>query len=280
MKLAPVMKRFDENPNLFHGRLLKSREVSGFVFHDLEYQSGMIVDKHVHSTGYVALLLRGTATEISTRGQRKLSQAGLTSFRPPFTEHANLIGDGGTRAITIAISKQASERIADYGLKLQTATERSDLIFRQFSYRILQNLRDQDTSSSISLEGLTLEILAELFKPQRATSAVYAPRMRQVLALLHDKFKQPISLSQIAKEVDLHPAYLARAFRRKHNLTIGDYLRRLRIEQSCKMLIGTTLSVSEIAAELGFADHSHYCRIFKRIVGTSPSRFRTAHHSG
>ena|ERR1700730_1616629 len=80
------MKRLDENPSMFHGRLLKSQEVSGFVFHDLEYQSGVVVDKHVHSTDYVALLLRGTAIEISPGGKRKPSQAELTSFRPPFTQ--------------------------------------------------------------------------------------------------------------------------------------------------------------------------------------------------
>ena len=69
----------------------------------------------------------------------------------------------------------------------------------------------------------------------------------------------------------------ARSFRRAHGQTLGEYVRRLRIEDACRRLITTESAITEVALECGFSDHSHFARVFRRHMGVSPGRFREAH---
>ncbi|HEY6330403.1 MAG TPA: helix-turn-helix transcriptional regulator, partial [Blastocatellia bacterium] len=68
--------------------------------------------------------------------------------------------------------------------------------------------------------------------------------------------------------------YMATAFRRYHNCTIGEYVRRLRIEYSCRELAGSNRPLAEIAASAGYADQSHFCRAFRNSTGLSPAQYR------
>jgi AraC family transcriptional regulator len=73
--------------------------------------------------------------------------------------------------------------------------------------------------------------------------------------------------------VGTHPVHLARTFRRHYHMTMGDYLRQVRISYAMNALRGDNL-VSDIAAQAGFSDQSHLGRIFKTVTGTTPRQFR------
>jgi AraC family transcriptional regulator len=74
----------------------------------------------------------------------------------------------------------------------------------------------------------------------------------------------------------VHPVTLARAFRRSFGCTVGEYLRRLRIERATEQLAGGDTPLAEIALAAGFADQSHFSNVFRRRTGMSPSAFRRA----
>src|SRR5256885_155059 len=71
-----------------------------------------------------------------------------------------------------------------------------------------------------------------------------------------------------------HPASLARAFRAHYGLSVGEYGRRLRLAGAAAELAGSETPLAEIAANAGFADQSHFTRVFRRHVGTTPARYR------
>ena len=84
-----------------------------------------------------------------------------------------------------------------------------------------------------------------------------------------------LSLKQVSKDLDIHPAYLSRSFSKYFdNLSFGDYIRKLRIEKSIELLKNSTCSLSEIAYLTGFSDQSHFIRIFKRQTGMLPSVYK------
>jgi AraC family transcriptional regulator len=68
--------------------------------------------------------------------------------------------------------------------------------------------------------------------------------------------------------------HVAQTFRRFHQCTIGEYLRRLRVDYACHELAGSERAICEIAAAAGFSDQSHFNRSFKRETGMSPSQYR------
>ena len=82
------------------------------------------------------------------------------------------------------------------------------------------------------------------------------------------------SLSGLAESVGVHPVTLARAFRRAFGCTVGEYVRRLRIDHAAHQLAQTELPLAEIALAAGFSDQSHFSNLFRRHTGLSPFKFR------
>jgi AraC family transcriptional regulator len=74
--------------------------------------------------------------------------------------------------------------------------------------------------------------------------------------------------------VGVHPAHLARVFRRAHGCTIAQYRTKVRVQRACGLLALPEASLAQIAAEVGFADQSHFTRAFVSVVGAPPGAYR------
>ena len=89
------------------------------------------------------------------------------------------------------------------------------------------------------------------------------------------------NLTEISKDLNLHPAYLSRQFSKYFdNLTFSEHIRKLRIQKAIHLLHHTSHSLSEIAYLAGFADQSHFSRMFKNETGLKPSYFRKSIQKG
>jgi AraC family transcriptional regulator len=132
-------------------------------------------------------------------------------------------------------------------------------------------------SSPLAMEGIVLEILAELFR-EPLLSRIPPQWLYRVKDLLHSHFAEPLTHAEIATTVGVHPVHLATTFRRHFMCTIGEYVRRLRFEFACREILVDRFSLSAIATCSGFFDQSHFIRIFKQFAGCTPSRFRANLH--
>jgi AraC family transcriptional regulator len=94
--------------------------------------------------------------------------------------------------------------------------------------------------------------------------------------LLSTRTGECVRLSELAEAVGVHPIHLARTFRARHGVSVGEYGRRVRIEWAAAEIARGQTSLAAVATEAGFADQSHFTRLFKRYVGTTPARFRVA----
>jgi len=72
----------------------------------------------------------------------------------------------------------------------------------------------------------------------------------------------------------MDPVALARAFRRALGCSITCYRRRAQLRRAASLLSESRMALADVALETGFADQSHFCRIFKREIGVSPARYR------
>jgi AraC-like DNA-binding protein len=99
--------------------------------------------------------------------------------------------------------------------------------------------------------------------------------MKQVRDLLNDSFTQPLTVGFVAGQVGVHPAHLSRVFRTRCGQTLGEYLNGLRVRFACERLAsGEPIYLADLAIHAGFADQSHFCRVFKAMVGSTPDEFR------
>lgn len=85
---------------------------------------------------------------------------------------------------------------------------------------------------------------------------------------------RPLSRADMAEAVNLSEAHLARVFRAATGRTLLDRLTELRIEQAKRYLLESNLPITHISLEVGFNSFSHFTKLFKRMVGVSPSDYR------
>lgn len=99
--------------------------------------------------------------------------------------------------------------------------------------------------------------------------------VKELKDILQDHIDTNLTLKEISKSLDIHPAYLSREFSRHfNNLSFGDYIRKLRIEKATELLHNPAYTLTEIAYLTGFSDQSHFTRIFKSYMGKNPSVYR------
>jgi AraC family transcriptional regulator len=154
---------------------------------------------------------------------------------------------------------------------------------------LLHQLSQESAKDSIGKDLVTSSLLyliaARVYrmsnaKPQspdtaRETASFSALDCQRSIELLNDRLDEKISLSELAGEFGLSPYYFSRVFKRMTGFPPHEYQLQLRIARAREMLRRHPVkTITEIACELGFSDESHFRRHFRRIVGTTPSRFR------
>jgi AraC-like DNA-binding protein/ligand-binding sensor protein len=85
---------------------------------------------------------------------------------------------------------------------------------------------------------------------------------------------EEISLGAVAKEVHVSSFHLCKLFRKSTGVTFTEYVSRTRTEKAKNLLLNPQLRISEIAYEVGFQSLTHFNRIFRKLVGESPTRYR------
>jgi AraC-like DNA-binding protein len=123
------------------------------------------------------------------------------------------------------------------------------------------------------LEQLILKIAeTSIFEHSRTTSSFYT--YQNSVEVIQKNFISLQSLEQIAEACHIDSAYLCRLFKRFGNRSPYQYLMRMKMNLAAQKLRLPNSSVKEIAFELGFSDPFHFSRVFKKIFGIPPSKFK------
>ena len=85
---------------------------------------------------------------------------------------------------------------------------------------------------------------------------------------------EELSLTKVAKAVNISPNYLSEKFKQVTGVNFVDYVARARIEKACALLEDVDLRISEIGFAVGFQSLSQFNRIFKKLFRKSPTEFR------
>jgi len=99
--------------------------------------------------------------------------------------------------------------------------------------------------------------------------------IRRALNYMATHYMKPVTLGEVAREAGLSPNYFSALFRQTVGTGFRSHLCRIRIEESKWLLLSTNYTLADIAAAVGFADQSHFCKVFKQVVGLTPSSFRS-----
>ena len=100
------------------------------------------------------------------------------------------------------------------------------------------------------------------------------PVIKKAREYIQEHQGEKLSLGQVARAVNMSTFYFCKTFKKVTGINFTDYLSRVRIEKSKNLLLNPNLRVSEIAFEVGFQSLTHFNRVFKKILGQSPTDYR------
>jgi transcriptional regulator GlxA family with amidase domain len=103
-----------------------------------------------------------------------------------------------------------------------------------------------------------------------------AARIEQSVAYMSQHLNRPLQVATLAARVSISPSHFFALFKRRIGLAPMDYFTRLRMERAGQLLETTSLSVKEVAAELGYDDPFYFSRVFKSVHQLAPSDYRAA----
>lgn len=260
-------------PGSFYGTDLARREAGGFLFAESAFAAGARIPTHTHENPFFYLVVDGVCEE-TAGAQTRLSGPATLVFHPAGAPHSDHWPRAG-RCLHVEISQARLGQLSEECPVLDAPREFRGGPAVALASRLYRELREERPLAGLLLEGLALELLAEASMGGTPRWEPAAPRwLGEVRGLLHARFREPLSLDEVAEAAGVHPAHLARVFRRHQRCSVGEYVRRLRVEWACEQLSRSELALSEIALEAGFVDQAHFCRTFKRCTGTTPGSYR------
>jgi AraC family transcriptional regulator len=271
---VPTSRSLEENGLT---RPVKTFRAGGFVLK--EYTPALNLPRHFHELSLLSFTLAGYCSERNGGRTQEYGPFDL-QVAPAGQIHSIQYGQGGARSLSIEIASDRSEIVPSLKAAASVSARGKDARVSGLAIQLYEEFQNLDSVSGLAIEGLVLEVLARAARCSATGSKGRAPVwLGQARDLLHARFNEPLRLADIAGTVGTHPVHLARAFRRHYRCTIGEYMRRLRVEFAGHELIGTDSSLVDIALAAGFCAQSHFSSTFKRQTGLSPTRYREAFRS-
>ena len=246
-----------------------TRRVAGFTLDETVYEGGLSMGMHGHEPAFLSAVMTGGFTErvaLHTTNTEPLSVV----VRPLDSEHDVTFGHLPTKIFRVEVDKQAFRDLEKAGAATTMAQPAGNGEAKWILARLYREFSKREAACSLTLEELVLRLLWE--RPAEARRD--GPKARAAREYLDGHFLDPISLQDAAVVLGTHPVYLARTFRESFGTTVGEYLRRLRLNHASDLIAKTDLPLGEVALDAGFADQAHLTRAFGQMAGTTPGRYR------
>ena len=101
-----------------------------------------------------------------------------------------------------------------------------------------------------------------------------AESIQRICTEIQRRYTENITLAGMAAEVFLQPNYLSTLFRKETGMAFVQYLDQVRVEQGCRLLTQSSLTMSAIAPRCGFSSERYFLSTFKKFTGMTPGEFR------
>lgn len=164
---------------------------------------------------------------------------------------------------------RTAQLVASWGVEV----DREKLKQAYFGTAVISHKQHDAVVKLLSIFAQHLAVLSNQLVVQHENSE--PPVITRAKEFIHEHQTEDLSLGQVAKAVNTSTFYFCKMFKKVTGINFTDYLSRVRIEKAKNLLLNPNLRVSEIAFEVGFQSLTHFNRVFKKILGQSPTEYRT-----
>ncbi len=216
---------------------------------------------------------RKLTQKIGDRSRTVTCFAGLSDSAVPIRVGDQLIGFLQTGQVLLKQPSKfrfdhAAKKLVDWGVHVDLAKARE----AYFHTKVLTKKQYRAMLRLLEIFGRHLSILSNQVAVEN--SAAEPAAVTRAKQFINQNQDGAICLASVAKAVNTSTFYFCKLFKRATGLTFTDYLARVRIEKAKTLLLNPNRRVSEVAYDVGFQSLTHFNRVFRKIVGASPSSYR------
>lgn len=99
-------------------------------------------------------------------------------------------------------------------------------------------------------------------------------RIREIKEYVEQHYQEQFELSDLARQFNFGYTYLSTYFSQTVKEGFSEYLNRVRIGHACELLRTSNIPIASIGNQVGYGDHSYFCRVFKKVTNETPSNYR------
>ena len=254
------------------GRILARKKIGSFLFVHHDYPELAERSSHSHPWLHLAMVRHGHYCR--RLGRRTANyKAGSLTFLQTNDSHTDSYSPG-SKCLHVVIPSDIEQRFAaEFGAQGATGEVPLSLSVR-FSIALAREFRCPDSQSPLIVEALLFDLISRHLNVIRDRSSARPKWLGLLLDYLDDTFEREWTLQGIAAEMGVHPVYLCRTFSEHLDCTLGEYIREQRVLRGWQLLTIGDSTLAETAVESGFADQSHFTRVFKKRFGITPGEWR------
>lgn len=199
--------------------------------------------------------------------------AGLTRIFVPVMVGGQHIGSLMAGPFSLTQAREATFRRLVNKLKKKGITGQENQLGETWRQTpVLSNKRSQAVATLVNMFAGYLAECSNRLMLQRADRP--SPLMQKIEAFLAEQQADSVTLTDVAKQVNLSPCHFCKVFKKQTGLTFSEYRTRQRVERAKQLILGGQHRVSEAAFEAGFNSIPYFNRAFRRYVGYPPTEFR------
>lgn len=251
----------------FHGLEISLRTLPGARALRVVHPAWQAIHEHQHDWPCLTLYALGSYTE-AYEGEEISINGPAAVLHPAGGAHANRIHHAGLETISIQFDPSWLRGVG-YELRLERAHSWSGGPVA-IAARSLSSEWRNPTSTEAALRCSIGRFVRFALNNLKVSQPSWLGHVVQALDI-----DAPVATQDIARKLDLHPAWLARAYRLATGEGMHETLRRKRVERAAGILREECCPLAQVAAAAGFCDQSHMNRAFRNLVGRTPLEVRS-----
>lgn len=252
----------------FLGTTSHKFDAEAYVLSLIDFQTSAPEDWHYHENTHISLVLQGGSKE-SRKGEDFQLTPGKLILYNEGEFHCNRHTAFPSKHLILEFKKDFfTKNELEYNYFTAPSVENVDVCLSVLNIYNELRLGDAYTAESIDFS------VNQLLKSNDESS--YIPAwIKHLREIIEDRWDEFIPLNELAKTFNVHPVTISKYFRKYYKCTLGDYMRKIKIDKAIFLIINTSKPITEISDICGFSDQSHMIKVFKAYIGFLPNQLRS-----
>ncbi|MHB1689001.1 MAG: helix-turn-helix domain-containing protein [Ignavibacteriaceae bacterium] len=259
------------------GFIAYNHQIGQFKITETHYSPELVLNAHSHEDPVLSIVLDGSLTELYNNKVYEHNPMSII-YKPAHKIHSNKFHQKGARCLNIEFTQNWVEHLDEIGLKTDHTLNTRNFQNNSILMRLKNELKTNDKYSELIIEGLLIELFADIMRLNENKEKITTPRwLIEITNYMDLTTNEKLSINELAKKAGINSVHLINTFKKYYHITPGEYLRQKKIDLVCWELRNSNKSLIDIALQFKFSDQSHFNKFFKKYVGVTPSQYLELH---